>query len=207
MRRILVADYIKRIRNKELEKREKEVINDVEDAYVKWKKSLSFYDFLVFLDKIHSNESIIMKNLGGFPQSYGRFRAIAFEEFIFDFLKKIFSDKEDIIIYWNTNVVIKIPIDYYLRPDFTIIRNGRNIVFVEAKIEVDSQRIKSTTLDYLILKKNYSNTLNVLIYHTLDGDRKLIELARHLSFDYIICLKENSDEELKIFREWLYRSI
>ncbi len=192
----------KRVNEKEISK-----IVELERIYLNWKKSLSFNDFRLFIDIIEKEKRFFMKNLGNFPQSFGRLRSVAFEEYIFYFLKNIFTNYSEISILWDPKIRIKYPIEYYISPDFVVTYNKRYIMFVETKIEIDSQRMKAAMMDYFILKKNYLNSMNILFFLKLDGDAKLVSLAEAFSFDYVVDLREFSEEKLKDFKEYIHRNI
>jgi len=207
MRRKTVKDYINDLFKERLSEEDLKVILKVKDLYKKWRSTLSFHDFIKFLNVLELNRKFIRNRIGGFPQSYGRLRAIAFEEYIYYYLRKLTSESRNLRILWDEKIPIKAPVNYTLRPDFTILRDKEPIFFIEAKIEIDSQRIKSTLLDFILLKMNYPKALNVLIYYLLDGDEKLIELASRISLNFILDASSDYKSKFGSFEEWFLNII
>ncbi|MGQ9530280.1 MAG: hypothetical protein ACUVTC_02460 [Candidatus Bathycorpusculaceae bacterium] len=88
-------DYINELRfDTDVKKR---LIGDkLEAQYAKWIKSLNLKEFLAFNNFIQENKAEI-----GVAQFFGKFRACAFEEYVYRLLQTKIRLKEPLQIFWG----------------------------------------------------------------------------------------------------------
>lgn len=148
--------------------------------YEKWAKTLSLKDFLDFNNLIMKN-----KNEIGVAQFFGKFRAYAFEEYVYRLLKERVCIDQPLELFWGE----KCPVwssdgkSYSLEFDISIGRKNEGFVeplmVFDAKVELDSARLKTALASFMMLKHWKPETKCVLVYVTRELEETLLELAKN----------------------------
>ncbi|MCS7386384.1 MAG: hypothetical protein NDF55_06580 [archaeon GB-1867-005] len=183
MRRTRALDYIKRLLS---HSGGVEAGEELLKLYFKWKETLDLKDFLVFIESIQSKwKDRIMQVLKGMPQMIGQFRAFSFEEYIVDLIRaKVDPEGMGFKILWNEKLLIWRygDCEYWSALDVVVsrIEGAVNvpIVVVEAKIDVDAPRLRSTMLNFELLKRMYPEVRTVLAYLYWNADEVLKSMAK-----------------------------
>lgn len=164
-------------------------------TYEKWKETLALEDFLDFIEIIKRNKAEI-----GVAQFFGKFRAYAFEEYIYSLLQKKARIPSCMEIFWGEKCLIKSEKPYALEFDVSI---GRKIgefvdpfLVCEAKVELDSARLKTAVASFAILKHWKPEAKCILAYITKEVDDALLELVKHwVDAAFQFSLKNNQVRE------------
>jgi hypothetical protein len=187
------VDYINELLSSDSEKKQL-LGKELKLQYAKWIETLNLQDFLAFAKLIQDN-----KNEIGAAQFFGKFRAYAFEEYLYRLLQTKISLPEHFQIFWGEKCLVwrKNGIDYAMEFDVAIGKkiNGfiePKIVF-DAKVELDSARLKTALASFAILKHWNTKVKCLLVYVVKDVDSALLELAGHW-VDGIFCLSLEKDE-------------
>jgi len=192
------VDYINELRLSDSE--EKRLLgNKLAVQYAKWTKTLNLQDFLGFANFIQENKAKI-----GVAQFFGKFRAYAFEEYIYHLLQAKISFPRHLQIFWGEKCLVwrKGGKGYAMEFDISIGKkiNGfvePNVVF-DAKVELDSARLKTALASFVILKRWNSNVKCLLVYVVKDVDSALLELANYW-IDGVFRLSLEKDETEALF--------
>jgi hypothetical protein len=187
------VDYINELRLSDSE--EKRLLgNTLAVQYAKWTKTLNLQDFLGFTKFIQENKAEI-----GVAQFFGKFRAYAFEEYVYRLLQTKIHLPKLLRIFWGEKCLVwrKVGKGYTMEFDISIGKktNGfiePNIVF-DAKVELDSARLKTALASFAILKHWNSEVKCLLVYVIKDVDSALLELASHW-IDGVFRLSLEKDE-------------
>jgi hypothetical protein len=146
--------------------------------YEKWTKTLVLKDFLDFNDFIMKNKAEI-----GAAQFFGKFRAYAFEEYVYRLLRERVCIKKPLELFWGEKCPIwsKDRKSYAMEFDISIGRKAEGFaepaVVVDAKLELDSPRLKTALASFTMLKSWKPKVKCVLVYVDRDLDKIFLELA------------------------------
>ncbi|MEM2971925.1 MAG: hypothetical protein QW270_05830 [Candidatus Bathyarchaeia archaeon] len=164
--------------------------NKLKSQYLKWTKTLSLQDFLAFNKTIQENKALI-----GAVQFFGKFRAYAFEEYIYRLLKTKIYIPKPLQLFWGEKCLVWK--EYAM--EFDIVIGVKTNCFVEptmvfdAKIELDSARLKTALASFAILKSWNNKAKCFLIYIVREVDVAFLELAEHW-IDGIFQFSSKNDE-------------
>ncbi|MEM2105243.1 MAG: hypothetical protein QXV21_02075 [Candidatus Bathyarchaeia archaeon] len=173
------VDYIEALHSSR--DKEKSVLGEeLKQYYDKWSRTLDPQDFLRFLELIKENKDKI-----GVPQFFGKFRAYAFEEYVYRIINVKVTMPTHLQTFWGEKCIIwrEGEKDYAIEFDVSI---GKKLkIFVEpkmvfeAKVELDAARLKTALASFALLKKWNSRAKCVLVYLIKDFDTTLIKLAKN----------------------------
>jgi len=147
--------------------------------YERWRKTLALEDFIKFNEAIMANKAKI-----GVAQFFGKFRAYAFEEYVYHLLKEKVSIKKPMEVFWGERCLVwqNTEKDYTIEFDISI---GRKIgefidptMVFDAKVELDSARLKTALASFAILKSWKPRVKCILVYIAKDLDNALLDLAK-----------------------------
>ncbi|MEM2547104.1 MAG: hypothetical protein QXM37_05695 [Candidatus Bathyarchaeia archaeon] len=148
--------------------------------YERWTKTLALKDFLKFNEIIRINKSKI-----GAAQFFGKFRAYAFEEYIYRLIKEKIAINKPFDVFWGEKCLVwqEDEKGYAMEFDVSI---GRKIcefidplVVFDAKVELDSARLKTALASFVVLKRWKPAVQCVLVYITKELNSHLFELAKN----------------------------
>jgi hypothetical protein len=172
------VDYISELCSSKKEKRQR-LGKTLQVQYERWVKTLALKDFLKFNEIVMANKTEI-----GAAQFFGKFRAYAFEEYIYRLLKEKIPLKRPFEIFWGEKCLVwqKANKNYALEFDISIglEKDGfvDPMVVVDAKVELDSSRLKTALASFAMLKKWKPEAKCVIAYISRELDNSLLELAR-----------------------------
>ena len=201
MRRTKPIDYIRLLKNSNISELV-DIGEELESLYFKWKKSLEINDVIDFIEAIEEKYAhAIEEGLGRMPQSIGQFRAYSLEEYLYDITSKVLKDNYSVL--WNE----KIPVwnegfEYGIAQDIVIADKNLNpLVVVEAKVEVDAQRLKAVLMNFSLLKMTKKPKC-ALVYVRWNADEKLKFISKKIAVDEIFDFNRNSGE-VERYKNWL----
>ncbi|MEM2806815.1 MAG: hypothetical protein QXK86_08220 [Candidatus Bathyarchaeia archaeon] len=151
----------------------------LQTQYEKWTKTLALKDFLKFNETIMANKSEI-----GVAQFFGKFRAYAFEEYVCLLLKERVAVKKPLEVFWGEKCLVWQDGEksYAMEFDISIGRRADGfidpLVVFDAKVELDSARLKTAVASFAILKRWKPETRCVLVYITRELDDCLLGLTK-----------------------------
>ena len=203
MRRTKAIDYIQLMKNSR-NPRVVEAGLELEELYFKWKKSLDVRDLVDFIEAIEEKYAwALKKGLGRMPQSIGQFRAYALEEYLYDITSQTLKGEYEIL--WNEKIPVwEEEFEYSIAQDLAILdrKTGLKAV-VEAKVEVDAQRLKAVLMNFSLLK--ISKKLNcAIVYIRWNADEKLKFLSKRICVDEIFNFNRNPFE-VERYKKWISR--
>lgn len=133
--------------------------------YETWTRSLQLKDLLNFLNHIQENKEKV-----GTAQFFGKFRASAFEEFLYRSLKTKLELPSPLQIFWGEKCLIWIEKaqPYGVEVDITIGKKTKGFVepfvAIDAKVELDAARLKTALASMLLIKRLNQETRCFLTY-------------------------------------------
>ena len=162
-----------RIRVREKFKKTLDYLHEIEKVdsrlYVKllkdyqgWSRSLEWNYFQDFMEIVEVEGSKL-----GLPQYYGKLRAVALEEYIYNMLLKAGFKP-----LWKP--IIKIG-ELKITPDIIV---GEKVV--ECKVELDASRLKVALGEYLLLKTLTQLKEYILIYYKKELSNPLLEAVQKI---------------------------
>jgi hypothetical protein len=161
-------------------KTERQVLGKALQAkYERWTKTLALKDFLKFNEAIMANKAEI-----GVAQFFGKFRAYAFEEYVYRLLKEKIAVKKPLQVFWGEKCLVwqEGEKSYAMEFDISI---GRKVdefidpaVVFDAKVELDSARLKTALASFAILKSWKPRVKCILVYVAKDLESTLLVLAK-----------------------------
>jgi hypothetical protein len=168
----------------------------LETLYYRWIKTLSLKDFLEFNETIKLNKDLI-----GAAQFFGKFRAYAFEEYIYRLIKRRVNVPISLKIFWGEKCVVwrKLEKFYAVEFDVSIGLKEENyvdpkIVF-DAKVELDSSRLKTALASFILLKDWKPEAKCIIVYVDRELDEALLCLAKNrVDGIFQLSLKNNETE-------------
>lgn len=168
---------------------ERKLVERLWTAYRLWSEKLDVKELINFLNI----SSLAGRKLGKYSQWIGRMRSIALEEFLYLLLVERYGGEHRVV--WNQPMPISDPLPYRVTPDI-VIQSDEKLVVVEAKVEVDAQRLKALLWDIMILKMNYPKLWAILVYHTLDGKVLLLDYAKATFIDHVFEIDDGVVERI-----------
>lgn len=171
------VDYINELRFSERESRRR-LGETLRAQYERWRRTLALKDFIKFNETIKANKSEI-----GIAQFFGKFRAYAFEEYIYRLLKEKVCIPEPLKTFWCEKCLVwqKNGKSYALEFDISIGVKKEGFIdptmVFDAKVELDSSRLKTALASFAMLKKWKPTAKCVVAYVTRELDDNLLELA------------------------------
>ncbi|MEM3596645.1 MAG: hypothetical protein QXJ53_00720 [Candidatus Bathyarchaeia archaeon] len=151
---------------------------ELKQHYDKWSKSLNLQDFLLFLEIIKENKGKI-----GVPQFFGKFRAYAFEEYIYRLISARANMPKNLQTFWGEKCIVwrEGKSEYAMEFDVSIGEKLNDFVepkmVFEAKVELDAARLKTALASFAILKRYNPKAMCILLYLIRDFDTTLLRLA------------------------------
>lgn len=152
----------------------------LDSQYAKWTETLDLQDFLAFNDFIQENKALI-----GAAQFFGKFRAYAFEEYVYRLLKTKIRIPKPLQLFWGEKCLVWEKTGKKYTLEFDIAIGLKTNCFVEptivfdAKVELDSARLKTALASFAILKHWNSKTKCFLIYIVKEIGSAFLELAKY----------------------------
>ncbi|MEM3672617.1 MAG: hypothetical protein QW468_00100 [Candidatus Bathyarchaeia archaeon] len=146
--------------------------------YTTWMRTLNLQDFVTFNETIERNKEQI-----GAAQFFGKFRAYSFEEYVYRLLQSKVYVPKDLQLFWGEKCLVwqKGGKEYAMEFDVSIgERRGGFVepkIVLDAKIELDSARLKTALASFAILKEWSKKSKCVLVYAFKELDSVLLELA------------------------------
>jgi len=168
--------------------------------YLQWTQSLNLKGLIEFLKAIQENREII-----GVAQLFGKFRACSFEEFVYRLIQTKISIPEELNLYWGEKCLIWKESDqkYGMELDVLI---GRKIddlvdaaVAIDAKVELDASRLKTTLASFLLLKRWNLDVKCFLVYMLGEINPLLLKLSEPW-IDGIYQIDPEKDETLALLK-------
>jgi len=188
-------------------KTERQVLGKALQAqYERWTKTLALRDFLEFNEIIMANKAEI-----GVAQFFGKFRAYAFEEYVYRLLKERIAIKKLFQVFWGEKCLVwhEGEKSYAMEFDISIGRKVKEfidpLVVFDAKVELDSARLKTAVASFAILKRWKPKTRCLLVYITRELDGCLLELTKNW-IDGIFQFSWENDETA-VFLDYVARCI
>ena len=164
--------------------------------YGKWTKTLALGDFLDFNETIMQNKAEI-----GAAQFFGKFRAYAFEEYIYRLLKEKVYINKPLELFWGEKCLVwqKGGKHYEFEFDVSIGNKAEAVVdpaiVFDAKVELDSSRLKTALASFTILKNWKPEAKCVLVYVIKNVDKTLLWLAKNWADGIFQFSLENNETE------------
>ncbi|MBS7643989.1 hypothetical protein KEJ26_05390 [Candidatus Bathyarchaeota archaeon] len=135
-----------------------------------WTTNLKLHDFEVFLSTIQRHKEKI-----GLAQFFGKFRAYAFEEYVYRLIKSKIPLPRGFDVFWGEEVQVLLEKDraYNMEVDISIGRPGKYdsicpTVVVDCKVEIDASRLKTAMASFAILKQFIPDVNCFLVYMKKD---------------------------------------
>ncbi|MGB9777828.1 MAG: hypothetical protein ACPLW8_00330 [Candidatus Bathyarchaeales archaeon] len=172
-------DYINELRSNDNPKKQM-LGKELAVQYAKWTKTLNLKDFLAFAKIIQENKTEI-----GAAQFFGKFRAYALEEYIYRLLQTKVRFPEPLQVFWGEKCLVwqKGREKYSMEFDVAIGKKAKGIVepkiVFDAKVELDSARLKTALASFAILKRWNAEVKCLLVYVVKDVDSVLLKLANY----------------------------
>jgi len=148
--------------------------------YSRWTQSLSLEGLTAFLRTIQENKGRI-----GAPQLFGKFRAYSFEEFVYRLIQTRISIPENLGVYWGEKCLIWNKEEgkkYGTELDILIGKKLNEFIearaAVDAKVELDAARLKTTLASFLLLKERNPKVKCFLVYMRREINPILLDLAK-----------------------------
>ncbi|MEM3796816.1 MAG: hypothetical protein QXD34_00655 [Candidatus Bathyarchaeia archaeon] len=169
--------------------------------YKRWTETLTLEDFLKFSETIMENKAEI-----GAAQFFGKFRAYAFEEYIYRILKAKIHIEKPLEIFWAEKCLVwrEKGKEYAMEFDVSIGTCKGELVdpmiVLDAKVELDSSRLKTAIASFAILKKWKPEAKCIVAYVKRELDDNLLKLARNWADGvFQFSLENNETEAFLIF--------
>jgi len=141
---------------------------------------VSLKDFLAFNELVKKNRDEI-----GAALFFGRFRAYAFEEYIYLLLQEKIQIPKPLGLFWGKKCLVwrEDEREYSLEFDISIGNEvGQSVepvIVFDAKLEPDSARLKTALASFAILKRRNPKAKCILAYVIKDLASSLLELASY----------------------------
>lgn len=172
-------DYIYELQTSKIKKR-KALGERLQAQYEKWTETLALKDFLKFNETIMANKIEI-----GAAQFFGKFRAYAFEEYIYRLLKAKVPIEKPLDVFWAEKCLVwQEPNEKYaLEFDVSVgVKKDEFVdptVVLDAKVELDSSRLKTALASFALLKRWKPEAKCAVVYARRELDNSLLKLARN----------------------------
>jgi len=147
--------------------------------YSQWTQNLSLEGLTTFLRTIQENKDRI-----GAPQLFGKFRAYAFEEFVYRLIQARIFIPENLGAYWGEKCLIWNDDSQKYGTELDILIGKKLNEFIEAKVavdakvELDAARLKTTLASFLLLKERNPKVKCFLVYMREEVNPILLDLAK-----------------------------
>ncbi|MEM3703571.1 MAG: hypothetical protein QXX79_04020 [Candidatus Bathyarchaeia archaeon] len=170
--------------------------NRLQLQYEIWTKTLALNDFLDFNKIIMEN-----KNEIGAAQFFGKFRAYAFEEYVYRLLKEKACFNKTLKLFWGERCLVwhKNGKKYALEFDLSV---GEKIgeavdptIVFETKVELDSARLKTVLASFVILKHWNNDVRCILVYMVKEVDDTFLWLAKNWADGIFQFSPENNETD------------
>jgi hypothetical protein len=174
--------------------------------YNNWSKTLNLQDFLQFLETIKENKDKI-----GVPQFFGKFRAYAFEEYVYRVITAKACIPKFLQTFWGEKCIVwrECGNEYAMEFDVSIGKKISGfvdpIMVFEAKVELDSARLKTALASFAILKQWNPKAKCVLVYLVRDFDTVFLRLVEHWADNVFQFSPKNG--ELNNFVDFVNKSL
>ena len=162
--------------------------------YCRWIESLKLEDFCDFINLIEENKQFI-----GAAQFFGKFRAYSLEEYVYRLIKEKCGLSEKFEVFWGEKCLIskQNESEYCMEADIIVGKKLNNCIrpkiVVDAKIELDASRFKTSLASFVLIKRAYPEAKCLLVYLKKELDDKLFRLASSW-FDGIYSFNIKLDE-------------
>jgi hypothetical protein len=173
----------------------------LQSSYERWTQTLAFSDFYDFMNLIRDRKAEI-----GSAQFFGKFRAYAFEEYIFRLLQKELPIHEPMKVFWGEKCMVLGGSggSYAMEFDITIGKRKNNhiepVMAIEAKVELDSARLKTAIGSFAILKSLKPEVKGLLVYMIKELNENFLKLAENwIDATFQISPENNQTESLLRF--------
>ncbi|MEM2420055.1 MAG: hypothetical protein QXL38_03605 [Candidatus Bathyarchaeia archaeon] len=171
-------DYINELLASKNEKR-RTLGETLKALYERWTETLALEDLLKFNETIMANKAEI-----GVAQFFGKFRAYAFEEYVYRLLKAKIRLKKPLEVFWAEKCLIwhEEDMEYAMEFDVSVgTRKGKLVdpmVVLDAKVELDSSRLKTALASFAMLKLLKPEVKCAVIYVERELNVNLLKVAR-----------------------------
>ncbi|MGF3572252.1 MAG: hypothetical protein ACQXXG_02350 [Candidatus Bathyarchaeia archaeon] len=198
-------DYINELFTSK-KKSQRKIGETLKAQYEKWTRTLALKDFLEFNETIKANKAEI-----GVAQFFGKFRAYSFEEYIYRLLKEKIHIRKPMELFWGEKCLVwqNSGKNYALEFDVSIgVKIGGFIdpaIVFDAKVELDSSRLKTALASFAMLRKWKPNVKCVIVYMARELDSSLLELAMNWA-DGIFQFSHDNDET-EVFIDYIARCL
>jgi hypothetical protein len=151
--------------------------SQLKTKYEEWTKTLSLKDFSYFNEVIKKN-----KNAIGSAQFFGKFRAYAFEEYIYRLLQTKVRIPKPLQVFWGEECLVwrNDGKEYAMEFDVSVGKKTKSfvepVVVLDSKIELDSARLKTALASFIILKHWNPAAKCFLVYMVKEVNSTLLEL-------------------------------
>jgi len=177
--------------------------------YSHWTQNLSLEGLTTFLKTIQENKDRI-----GAPQLFGKFRAYSFEELVYRLIRARVSIPDNLGVYWGEKCLIWNKEDQKYGTELDILIGRKLNEFVEAriavdaKVELDAARLKTTLASFLLLKERNPKVKCFLVYMQGEISPILLDLAKPwIDGTYQLSLKRDETERfIKSLQDAINRS-
>jgi len=172
----------------------RELGESLNKQYCDWAQSLQLKSLLNFLKTIEENKEKI-----GVAQLFGKFRAYSFEEFVYRLIQAEVSFPKPLGVYWGEKCLIWEGAGQKYGMEFDVIVGKKlddfvePIVAIDAKVELDSSRLKTSLASFLLLKQRSLNVKCFLVYMLAQIEPLLLRLTKPW-VDEIFQLSSEKDE-------------
>jgi len=166
------------------------------ELYKRWKKTLLLTDFVEFVETIEKNKAFI-----GLAQFFGKFRAYSLEEYIFCILQRKVKIPRNLDVYWGEKCLIldENAEKYGMEVDVAVGTKINEFIkpklVVDAKIELDASRFKTTLASFVLIKNSFPETKCFLVYLKREIDETLLKLGKSWIDSYYCFNPEVDDVE------------
>jgi hypothetical protein len=149
--------------------------------YRTWTTSLKPHDFEAFLNIIQRHKEKI-----GLAQFFGKFRAYAFEEYVYRLIKSKILLPRGFDVFWGEEVQVWLEKGqaYNMEVDISIGRPGKHdsispIIIVDCKVEIDASRLKTAMAAFALLKQFIPAVSCFLVYIKKNVSDIFFQLVRN----------------------------
>jgi len=171
------ADYINELCTSK-SKKGRALGEKLKAQYERWTETLAIEDFLKFNEAIMANKKEI-----GAAQFFGKFRAYAFEEYVYRLLKAKIRLIKPLEVFWAEKCLVwcEDGVEYAMEFDISI--GSRKDAFVDpvvvldAKVELDSSRLKTAVASFVMLKRWKPQAKCGLVYVRRELENSLLKIA------------------------------
>jgi hypothetical protein len=162
--------------------------------YATWVRTLNLQDFVTFNEAIEKNKTQI-----GAAQFFGKFRAYSFEEYVYRLLQSKVHVSKNLRLFWGEKCLVWQKGEEKYAMEFDVSIGERRGCFVEpkivfdAKIELDSARLKTALASFAILREQNKKAKCILVYAFKELDPMLLELATRWADGFFQFSLENDE--------------